>query len=971
MLGRDQRVGEVSGYMREIENFSETGQATDFPANEGRIRAIAEATQDAIVMMNPQGAISFWNVAAERLFGYSRGEVLGRNLHRLLAPERYHAAHEEAFAVFLESGQGAAIGTTLELRALHKNGVEIPIELSLSVVEEADGRHAIGVIRDISLRKHSEMVLQRSEQALEESHRSLKMILDGVEATIYVADMKTHEILFMNRNMKDSFGRDMTGEICWRVFRNGGGPCSHCNQAELVDADGKPSGVLSWQGENPVTHRWYMNYDRAIYWAGNRLARLQIAMDITKLKQAEEALVLERDLFRAGPVFTIAWKPAENWPVTFVSGNVYDLLGYTPEEMTSADFRYAGLIHPDDLQRVADEVSGYMSSRVEYFEQSYRLRHRGGRYRWFYDFTHFIRDAKGSVTAIRGYMLDQTNLKEAELALQEMNEELERHTMLALEKAEEAEKASVAKSEFLATMSHEIRTPMNAVIGMTELLLDTPLNDEQRYYAGLIKSSGDLLLQIINNILDISKIEAGKLALQENDFNVTELLADTFARLHLMAEKKAIDLHRSIDPSIPATLRGDSGRLRQVLTNLVNNAIKFTAEGGMVEVRIDLITESEPAWVLQFSVRDSGIGIPADKVGTLFRKFSQVDSSNTRNYGGTGLGLAICKELTEMMGGEIQVESVEGKGSAFLFTLPFKKVESAGIESPLPAKGNAWGVSGSASSAEYPARSNSSGNGRVTPRILMVEDNTTNQQVLLAMLFHQGFMADVAANGQEAVDIIETRRYDLVFMDIQMPLMDGLQATRRIREAEAASGVFPVPIIAMTALAMAGDREKCVAVGMNDYLTKPLSPSALRILLEKWLPGGAGNLPVPPEFSEEQVINPTPAQAVFDQQGLLIRLMNDRELVRVVGESFLEELPEQIEMLKEYVAMGNIEDCRRVAHGIKGAASNMGGNALSEVAHALERAADRGDLAIAGQMLTQVCAEFDLLSLAMRDSFKT
>jgi CheY-like chemotaxis protein len=291
-----------------------------------------------------------------------------------------------------------------------------------------------------------------------------------------------------------------------------------------------------------------------------------------------------------------------------------------------------------------------------------------------------------------------------------------------------------------------------------------------------------------------------------------------------MAEKKAIELHRSIDPSIPPTLRGDSGRLLQVLTNLVNNAIKFTAEDGMVEVRIDLEQESESACVLQFSVRDSGIGIPADKVGTLFRKFSQVDSSNTRNYGGTGLGLAICKELTEMMGGEIQVESVEGKGAAFIFTLPFKKAENGGVASLPPAKGNDQGVSAGGSPVLCPARTHSVPNGSLTPRILMVEDNTTNQQVLLAMLLHQGFMADLAANGQEAVDVFKTRRYDLVFMDIQMPLMDGLQATRRIREAEAASGGFPVPIIAMTALAMAGDREKCIAAGMNDYLTKPLSP---------------------------------------------------------------------------------------------------------------------------------------------------
>jgi PAS domain S-box-containing protein len=694
-----------------------------------------------------------------------------------------------------------------------------------------------------------------------------------------------------------------------------------------------------------------------------------IAFDNVKPKQAEDALVFERDLFRAGPVFTIAWDPSENWPVTFVSGNVADLLGYAPEEMMSAGFRYASLIHPDDVGRVADEVNGYMSSQVEYFEQSYRLRDRVGRYRWFYDFTHLVRDADRSVTAIRGYMLDQTKLKEAELALQEMNEQLERQTMLALEKVAEAEKASAAKSEFLANMSHEIRTPMNAVIGMAELLLDTALNDEQRYYAELIKGSGDSLLQIINNILDISKIEAGKLALREKDFNFVHLLTDTFASLNVMAQKKAIELRRTVDPLIPVTLRGDSGRLRQVLTNLANNAIKFTPTGGNVEVQVRLKEESDAGCLLQFWVRDSGIGIPEDKVGMLFRKFSQVDSSSTRNYGGTGLGLAICRELTEMMGGGIEVESVEGKGSVFWFTIPFEKVESGAIALSLPSAqqdGRALIENGSLSE-DGPA-GNLLPNGLRTPSILMVEDNGTNQQVLLAMLLRYGFKADVAANGQEAVDILQSRRYDLLFMDIQMPFMDGLEATRRIRAREAVSGVLPVPIIAMTALAMAGDSEKCIEVGMNDYLAKPLALSSLRAMLEKWLPVDASfdKHPWPAVGIDEQGVTSNPAQVVFDYQGLLARLMNDRELVRVVVESFLQEMPGQIQAMRDYMAAGNIKDCERLAHTIRGASSNAGGNALSEAGYSLEQAVCRGDLATARAMVTKACAEFDRLCLAMK-----
>jgi PAS domain S-box-containing protein len=954
--------------------------------SEGRIRAIAEAIQDAIVMINPRGRISFWNASAERLFGYAREEVLGRDLHLLLVPARYHEAYQQGFADFHRSGKGVAIGTTLELQGLHKNGIEIPIELSLSTVAEDDGWYAIAVIRDISHRKHTETVLRRSEKALSESHRSLQMILDGVEATIYVADMETHEILFMNQHMKDSFGRDMTGEICWRAFRQAEGPCGHCNDAQLVDADGKPSGVISWQGENPVNRRWYMNHDRAIYWIGNRLSRLQIATDITKLKQAEEALVLERDLFRAGPVFTIAWDPSENWPVTFVSGNVIDILGYTPEEMLSADFRYASLIHPDDLGRVMDEVSGYVNSQVEYFEQSYRLRDRTGRYRWFYDFSHLVRDAPRHVTAIRGYMFDQTGLKEVDLALQEMNKQLERQTMLALEKAEEAGKASAAKSEFLANMSHEIRTPMNAVTGMTELLLDTGLTDEQRFYAEIIKDSGDVLLQIINNILDISKIEAGKLVLQEQDFDFVQLMSDTFAGLNLMAQKKEIELRYTIDPAIPRTLRGDSGRLRQVLTNLTNNAIKFTLPGGKAEVQARLKESSEAGSLLQFWVRDSGIGIAQDKVGMLFYKFSQVDSSNTRNYGGTGLGLAICRELMEMMGGEIEVESVEGKGSVFWFTLPLKKAEHGAIDPSPPAGGL----------TDRPSTENDSltrhgsldtplQNRPRRPSILMVEDNGTNQKVLLAMLSRHGLEADIATTGQEAVDILRFRRYDLVFMDIQMPLMDGLEATRRIRKGESDGGFSPVPIIAMTALAMTGDGEKCIRAGMNDYLTKPLSSPLLRTILEKWLPAVAGSdeqhwQGVSIDKAElsslsaqtklmplryQQAITSKPAQLVFDYQGLLERLMSDREFMHVVIDSFLQEIPIQIQTMKDYLETGNLKDCARMAHTIKGAAANAGGNVLSEVVSALEEAASGEDLGTARELMTKACAEFDLLCLAM------
>jgi two-component system sensor histidine kinase/response regulator len=895
-----------------------TERTTDLRESEERYRTAIEASNDGVAIV--QGSMHIYvNRKFLDIFGYENEEDLSTEIYGHIHPDD----RDRVLDLNQRRQRGEVVPERYEFKGLRKDGATVCIEVSAAEINLKGEAVTLAYLRDITARK-------KAEEALLQSKQEVDTILQSLQAGVIIVDDESHTIIEANPAACRMIGapRDrVVGKECHlfiSLVQKGACPITDKRQgmdsAErmLISASGREIPIL--KTVTPVV-------------LGDRRCLLESFVDITGQKQAEASL--------------------------------------------------------------------------------------------------------------------RSTMAELETANSRLEEAIERANDLA----SQAEAANRAKSEFLATMSHEIRTPMNGIIGMTELLMDTDLTPEQRQYAGIVNSSGESLLSLINDILDFSKIEARKLDLEVLDFDLGVTLEDAVDVLAVKAQEKGLELTCLVDPRVPTLLRGDPGRLRQIVLNLANNALKFTHQGE-VGIRVSLDREGENGVTLRFEVEDTGIGIPEEKRHLLFSPFTQVDGSHTRKYGGTGLGLAIAKQLAELMGGAIGVESEEGKGSTFWFTAAFLRqkvkpvihgvhasldglrvlvvddsatnrllvstlLRSWGCESEEAGDGRAaltllvdsaqrgrpfhvgiidllmpemdgeelarrikgneklretllilmssfgqrgdaarMGQAGFAGYLNKPVRqapfrevlslvmSREGPAGGTQPivtrhtvaesvqRILVAEDSRTNQDVARAILRKLGYRADVVANGREALEALTRVPYDLVLMDCQMPEMDGFEATRAIRRGE--SGVLnpKIPIVAMTAYAMQGDREQCIKAGMDDYTPKPIQPKELATLLSRWLSPAGDTIPETPLLSDE---------TLFREEEFLERLMDDRELAATIMAGFVEDIPRRIETLKLCLKKGDGEGVRMQAHTIKGAAANVGAVALSSVAGEAEGLAKGGN----------------------------
>lgn len=519
------------------------------------------------------------------------------------------------------------------------------------------------------------------------------------------------------------------------------------------------------------------------------------------------------------------------------------------------------------------------------------------------------------------------------LELKHTRDQLKKTLANLVEARDTAVKATQIKSLFLANMSHEIRTPMNAVLGMTELLLNTQLNQEQQDFLQTLRSSGEYLLTIINDILDFSKLEAGQVHLDIHEFDLHQLVIELQSFFIPQAAHKNLKITQVVPPNIPQFVMGDMTRLRQVLTNLISNALKFTQQGQITIIVTDVTPAPSPNTPihLKFAIQDTGIGIPPEGQAKLFESFSQVETSTTRQYGGTGLGLAICKQLVYLMRGEIGVDSTVNQGSTFWFKVPLERgILQHSEAQPQPTE---WTPPVTTVLPPPPQTLPES------IKLLLVEDTPINQKVILHQLKLLGYHADCVNNGQEALHKLETYHYDLIFMDCQMPILDGYETTQQFRRQQQPHQPSTI-IVGLTAYAMEGDREKCLEAGMDDYLSKPVSIPSLSVMLHKWLSQSAANVSAHPSLINwERLHEFTGANTALE-----IELLHD----------FVSETQLSLQEARIALAQEDIVTLAHKLHQIKGSSANIGIRMMPDIAAKLENQVRQQQLGEANKLLKQL-----------------
>ncbi len=684
----------------------------------------------------------------------------------------------------------ALLGESFEV-ITHFDGriVESHYEPLLDEKGRPDGMVAIA--NDVTEQKKLEASLQKSQQTAKDLARRLQAVLKN--APIALSEINSEGVYTFSDGLYLSKVGMKPGELVGQS----------CFDPQLDCPERMEVLRRSFAGETITTEvrngdNWVLSSTMPMEGEDGRIQSIvALVVDVTAQKNAEKSNLTSETKFRKvcesklfGMLF---WD--KTGAITNTNDSFLEMIGYSREELSSGALDWKKLTPLEYAEMDANAVQEtIVHGHCEPYEKEF-VRKDGSRVPVIISGATIQDDAEAGGIAL---ILDISSKKKAEE---------EKALSILSERA--ALEASEAKSQFLANMSHEIRTPINGVMGLSTLLLESVKTPEQKEYAENILRCAETLLTLVNDILDLSKAEAGKIDLELIDFDVEEILVDVERTLSFAAEKKGLSFKRSIKQGTPNRLQGDPTRLRQVLMNLVNNAIKFTPEGDIsVEVDCESIQESEVS--LRMRVTDTGIGIPAEALHRMFKAFSQADASTTRKFGGTGLGLSICKHLVTLMGGEIGVENGEDKGSTFWFKVPLKKSlkSETSVQIAPPAKMAVQRL-----------------------RILLAEDNSVNQLIATKMLQKIGHTVVAAANGNEVIDALRTAPYDLILMDCQMPEMDGYEATKIIRTSQTL-GCHKIPIIAMTANAMSGDREKCLAVGMDAYVSKPIKIDILQKEIE-------------------------------------------------------------------------------------------------------------------------------------------
>jgi len=992
--------------------------------SESRYRAILETMLEGLIAINHEGNIIDFNPAAEQIFGYNRSEVFGQEMAALIIPPQYREPHRLGLARYLATGDQQILGKRLELTALRADGSEFPVELTVLRLPDSDPPVFTGMVRDITERKRVE--------------EEIRILNADLERRV---ELRTAELHRANAQLRDEIADRVRAE---QELRRRESILRQYNAVVLALAETQPVlGEIVDAGLRHFTEAVArtLGIERASVWMMNRERTLLHCRDAFNAVGNQHESSQEIDagkhaaFFRALEVAQIvAAHDARSDPRTCELAEQY------LEPMGVFSLLYAPL-------RVRGVVVGVFC--CEHTRNS-RI--------WTQEEQNFV----VSVAALVSLAMESHERKLAE-------EE-------ARAAREVAESANQAKSAFLANMSHEIRTPMNAIIGMTELALDTPLNREQREYLDLVKKSAESLLALINEILDFSKIEAGKFELDSVEFDVREVVDDVVGPIAPRAAQRGIELISRVAPEVPDRLIGDPVRLRQVLLNLVGNAVKFTEAGEIVlDVARWPAAAGDSQVQLHVQVRDTGIGIPKEKQALIFAPFTQADSSTTRKYGGTGLGLTISVRLVELMGGKIWVESEVGRGSNFQFTAAFAPaaVDQAQSESSpwtevkdlpvLVVDDNAtnrrilhetlrqWGMRPTAAENGLEAlrlleQSRSNGEpfalvlldmqmpgmdgfqvaekiqnnpdiasatimmltsgGRagdadrcralgiasyltkpvsqhdlrlaiqialgkrsadsvyrapILPRsktralqILLAEDNSVNQMLAVRLLEKQGHRVEVVGNGREAVERAQSGNYDLILMDVQMPGMDGLEATAAIRARERVTGTH-LPIIAMTAYAMKGDRERCLTAGMDAYVSKPIRSDQLLATIDSAL-----GLRSPSPSAKTELRDLVAWDEALNYVG------GDTELLRDLTSTFLDQCPTWFTGLEKGLRQFDAAAVHANAHPLKNSLSLLGAKPAAQCALQLETMGRSGTLTGGDEMFRQLRNEFDRLLPALK-----